>query len=132
MVNNDEILLQAARAAAAKLPELEAKRKLLSIELQDLTTKINQYRNIAAVANVEISLSTESTSEAIHKRAAKGSCMADIDDSLGDKPMTIKEIAEAISKRIGIDYGFSTMHSNLKRGEEIGRYKNENGRWSKA
>lgn len=128
MDNNDEILLNAARAAAAKLPVLEAERQRLSNEIQKVANKIAQYQAIIAGAD----LGNKSASILVPQKKSKGSCMADIEAILADKLMSATEIQKAIGAQIGTEYGFSTVHSNLQRGEKLGRFKTEYGRWSKA
>jgi len=129
---DDDLILQAAKAMAAKLPALEAERGKKSLELQELTTKINQYRNVIASAKLDTSSVKAANTAEEEKRAGKGSCMADIDSVLEGKSLSATEIQKAIKSQIGNDYGFSTIHSNLTREEGRGRYKNNNGMWSKV
>jgi hypothetical protein len=128
MDNNDEILLNAARAAAAKLPALEAERLRLSEEIQRVANKISQYQAIIAGAD----LGNAPKIDAIQKKSSKGSCMLDIDTILEGKQMTATDIQKAIISQLGTVYGFSTIHANLKRGEMNRHYKNADGKWSKA
>lgn len=132
MDEDDEILLTAARAAAAKLPELERDYAELSEKLQKLGIKIAQYKTIMASAGIDISSNQAIQQEIGEKRASKGSCMADIDSVLAGKEMTATEIQKAIRDQLGNDYAFSTIHSNLKRGEAAGNYMNVNGKWSES
>lgn len=127
MKNGDEILLQAAKAAAAKLPELEARRAELSNELQTIALKITQYTAIISAAGLESSSALPAETS---KRSAKGNCMNDIDSVLAFSPMTPKDIQEKILKARGTEYGISTIYANLQRGEKSGRYKNNHGWWS--
>lgn len=128
MDNNDDILIQAARAASAKLPTLEAERLKLSNDLQQITAKIAKYQAIISGADLD----NAPKAEEIQKKSTKGSCMADIDLILKDKSMKATDIQAAISQQLGTVYGFSTIHSNLKRGEMHKRYKNDEGKWSKV
>ncbi len=133
MDKNDEILLQAAKAAAAKLPKLEADKKELADDLIQLTTKINQYRTIMASAGLSADQVEKTEAEKTPSgKSAKGSCMAAIDTVIENKSLSVKEIQEAISIQTALPFGFSTVYANLQRGKEQGRYKNDNGKWSKS
>ncbi|MGA7749008.1 MAG: hypothetical protein WCA63_02560, partial [Gallionella sp.] len=78
MNNAEDIFLQAAKAAAAMLPELEAERMRLTTEIQRIATKISYYE--AMIAGAESNGSTVDNTSAI--KPTKGSCMFDIDVSL--------------------------------------------------
>ncbi len=128
MNNAEDIFLQAAKAAAAMLPELEAERMRLTTEIQRIATKISYYE--AMIAGAESNGSTVDNTSAI--KPTKGSCMFDIDVSLTAQPTTVKDLQANISKKTGIEYGTSTLYANLQRGLKLRKYANINGRWSKA
>lgn len=133
MDKNDDILIQAARAATAKMPALEAERLKLTKELQDVSAKITKYKAIISGADLDNvpNAAPAPRIEVPESKSPKGKCMADIDKVLENNRMSASEIQKEINQKFGVLYGFSTVHGNLKRGEMLNRYQNDDGKWSK-
>ena len=142
MTDNDDILMQAAKAALAKLPQLEAELIRLHSEIQRVSTKVNQYKNIIASADLPfpdpvsivepISTGMESGIAVADKKATKGECMRHIDNVLTSSLTPVNALQVAIHQKHSALYGVSTLYANLQRGQKEGRYVNEEGKWRKA
>jgi len=119
----EALLTQAAKAAEAMLPELEAKRAMLVRELETLAVQIDQVR---AIANYGTEPPTPALS--IMERAQ---CQQDIDAVLitAGMPLRVTEIRERIQKDLGRNWAESTIYGHLSKGKASGRYINEANRW---
>jgi hypothetical protein len=125
-----EALKQAADAASAMIPKLQAQKAQIEERIAALKSVVDAYETTCGKrSKISTSAPSDQTNEAPKKRAKKGLVIEEIEAALGDASvLEVKDLRDKIERMSGNHYGRGTIYSALGR-EENKKFVRSGNKW---